>query len=154
MVYAIIRVRGTVNVKPDIKKTMKLLRLTRANHCVIVPETPSIKGMLQIAKDYITWGEINSETLTKLLQTRGKLTGDKTLTDAYISSTTSEKTIQDLATAIIDKKITLTEIPEVKPVFRLHPPRKGFEGIKRSFVNQGALGYRGKEINGLLEKML
>ena len=28
MVYAVIRIRGTVNVKPDIKKTLHLLNLT------------------------------------------------------------------------------------------------------------------------------
>lgn len=154
MVYAIVRVRGTVNVKPDIKKTMRLLRLTRANHCVIVPETPTLKGMLQIAKDYVTWGEIDTQTMTDLLQKRGKLRGDKPLTDDHISAVTSQKTITELADALIHQKITLTDIPDMKPVFRLHPPRKGYEGIKRSYVNQGALGYRGKEINALLTKML
>jgi len=42
----------------------------------------------------------------------------------------------------------------VKPIFRLNPPKKGYEGIKRSFVNKGALGYRGKEINKLIERMI
>ena len=39
MVYAVVRVRGTVNVNPDIKKTLQLLKLTRANHCVLVDES-------------------------------------------------------------------------------------------------------------------
>ena len=154
MVYAIVRVRGTVNIKPDIKKTMQLLRLTRANHCVVIPETPIYKGMLQIAKDYITWGEIDTQTMADLLQKRGKLKGDKPLTDAHISAVTSQKSIPELAEALIQQKITMAEIPDMKPVFRLHPPRKGYEGIKRSYVNQGALGYRGKEINTLISKML
>jgi len=154
MVYAIVRVRGTVNIKPDIKKTMRLLRLTRANHCVVVPETPTFKGMLQIAKDYVTWGEIDTQTMADLLEKRGKLKGDKPLTNEHISAVTSQKSIPELAEALIQQKIAMTEIPDMKPVFRLHPPRKGYEGIKRSFVNQGALGYRGKEINTLLSKML
>ena len=39
--------------------------------------------------------------------------------------------------------------------FRLHPPIKGFErkGIKKSFKEGGALGYRGKEMIKLIEKM-
>jgi len=77
MTYAIIRVRGTVNIKPNIKKTLQLLNLTRANHCVLIEETPSTKGMLQIVKDYVTWGEVEKETLTKLIKERGRLEDDK-----------------------------------------------------------------------------
>jgi large subunit ribosomal protein L30 len=42
----------------------------------------------------------------------------------------------------------------VKPVLRLHPPIKGYEGVKRSFSEGGALGYRGKEIEKLIQRMI
>jgi large subunit ribosomal protein L30 len=154
MVYAIIRVRGTVNVKPKISRTLQLLRLTRVNHCTLVDETPQMKGMLQQAKDYVTWGEIDMEMLSALLHQRGRLPGDAPLTDDYISSATSYKTIDSLSKAVIDASIHISDIPEMKPVFRLNPPVKGFEGIKRSYKNKGALGYRGKEINKLLKRMI
>ncbi len=155
MVYVVIRVRGQVNIKPSIKKTLELLNLTRANHCVLVDkENPSIRGMLQTAKDYVTWGEITKDMLLKLLLTRGRLSGDKPLTDPYIQSATSFKTVNDMANAIIERKFIYKELPEAKPVFRLSPPVKGYEGIKRSYVNKGALGYRGDNINLLLERML
>ena len=154
MTYAAIRIRGTVNVKPDIKKTLQLLNLTKSNHCVILQEKPTTKGMLKVAKDYITWGEIEKNTLTKLISTRGKIEGDKPLTDDYIKSATSYATIDKLSQAIIDEKLIYKEIPEVKPVLRLNPPKKGYEGIKRSFSNKGALGYRGKDINKLIERMI
>ena len=48
MTYAAIRVRGIVNVKPDIKKTLQLFNLTRVNHCVILDETKSTKCMLNV----------------------------------------------------------------------------------------------------------
>lgn len=40
--------------------------------------------------------------------------------------------------------------------YHLHPPRGGFErkGIKHSFSQGGALGYRGAKINDLIKKML
>jgi large subunit ribosomal protein L30 len=154
MTYAAIRVRGTVNVKPNIKKTLELLNLTRANHCVILKETSSTKGMLQVVKDYITWGEIEKNNLTKLITNRGRLQGDKPLTEDYIKSATSYSTIDKLSQAIIDEKLKYKEIPEVKPVLRLNPPKKGYEGIKRSFSNKGALGYRGKDINKLIDRMI
>ena len=69
--FAIIRVRGPVKVNRDIEHTMKLLNLTRSNHCVIYPETEKIKGMIHKARGYVTYGEISKETLTKLLLKRG-----------------------------------------------------------------------------------
>ncbi len=154
MVYAAIRVRGTVNIKPDIKKTLQLLCLSKVNHCVLLEETPSIKGMLQTAKDYITWGEIEKPQLTKLISTRGRLVGDKQLTDDYMKSATSYASIEKLAQAIIDKKVSYKEMPEVKPLFRLNPPKQGYEGVKRAYAKKGALGYRGKKINVLIDRML
>ena len=154
MTYAAVRVRGTVNINPDIKKTLQLLNLTRANHCVLLEEKPSIKGMLQVTKDYLTWGEIEKGILTNLITLRGKLEGDKGLTEDYLKSVTSYNTIDKLSQAIIDNKFKYKEIPNVKPIFRLSPPKKGYEGIKKSFTNKGALGYRGKEIIKLIEKMI
>ena len=43
-----------------------------------------------------------------------------------------------------------------KKYFALHPPRGGFErkGIKKSYTQKGALGYRGEKINDLIKRML
>ena len=80
--------------------------------------------------------------------------GDKPITEEYLKSTTSFTTVKDLAGAIMDSKFMYRDLPDVKPLFRLSPPKKGYEGIKRSVVRGGALGYRGKEINKLIERML
>ena len=104
MTFAAVRIRGKINVKPDIKRTLQLLNLTKVNHCVLLEEKPSIKGMLQVAKDYITWGEIDKPILSKLINHRGRLEGDKDLTEQYIKSATSFNTIDILCQAIIDKK--------------------------------------------------
>jgi len=154
MAYAAIRIRGHVNVHPKIKKTLSLLKLTRANHCVVLPENKSTKGMLQIVKDYVTWGNITDETIVKLLKSRGKRAGDEPLTEDYLKDVTSYKNFQALAKDVAKNKVSLSSIPEIKSVFRLHPPVKGFEGVKRSFTNKGALGYRAEEINNLIERML
>ena len=154
MVFVAIRVRGTVNVEPNIKRTLQLLRLTKANHCTLLEENSKYKGMLQVAKDYVTWGEIDKNVLSKLIKTRGKLEGDKDLTDKFLESATSYGDIEKLSQAIIDKKFKFKEIPGVKPIFRLNPPKKGYKGIKLSFTRGGALGYRGKEINKLIGRMI
>ena len=136
MTYAAIRIRGTVNINSDIKKTLNLLNLTRANHCVLLEEKPSVKGMLQMAKDYVTWGEIEPDLLIKLISARGKLEGDKTITNEYLKTSTKYSNIDHFSHAIIENKIKYKEIPKIKPIFRLNPPRKGYEGIKRSYKNK------------------
>ena len=154
MVFAVVRIRGSINIKPDIKKTLQLLSLTRSNHCVLLEENPVNKGMLQIVKDYVTWGEIEKEALSNLIKNRGKIIGDKELSEDYIKSATSYNNIEKLIQALLENKIKYKDIPDVKPLFRLNPPKKGYEGIKRSYVNKGALGYRGKDINKLITRMI
>ena len=61
MVFAVVRIRGSINIKPDIKKTLQLLSLTRSNHCVLLEENPVNKGMLQIVKDAGFTGYIGIE---------------------------------------------------------------------------------------------
>jgi len=46
-------------------------------------------------------------------------------------------------------------LPNMKPVFRLHPPSKGFKGkVKRSYASGGVAGYRAETINDLLRQMI
>ena len=58
---AAIRLRGPVAVSARHEMTMKMLKLTRVNTMVILPENPSVKGMLHLVGDFITWGEISKE---------------------------------------------------------------------------------------------
>jgi len=153
MAYAVIRVRGQPDVNKDIAYTMDIMNLTRVNHCVVVPENDVMKGMLQKAKDYITWGEINESTLTDMIKVRGRLSGDIPVTDEYLAKNSEFQTVEEMAKALLsDYKVK--DIEEMKPVFRLHPPIKGYEGNKRSYRNGGALGYRGEAINDLIARML
>ena len=62
---------------------------------------------------------------------------------------------KELAEKIIKEEIQLKDL-EIKPVFRLKPPKKGYEraGIKKAYSIGGALGYRATEINKLINKMV
>jgi large subunit ribosomal protein L30 len=152
--FAVIRVRGQPDVNVDIRRTMELMNLTRVNHCVIVPENDVTKGMLQKAKDYITWGEVNEATLTDMIRIRGRLAGDIAITDEYLNANTEFGTVADMAKAMLSSDYKMKDVEGAKAVFRLHPPAKGYEGIKRSYRNGGALGYRGEAINELIARML
>lgn len=155
MVYAVIRVRGSLKVKPDIKETLKLLRLNQVNHCVVIPDSKEYKGMLQKSKDYITWGEIDGETLKDLIKNRGRVEGDKPITDEFVKARSSFKGIEELSEALVNKKVNYKDLEGIKPVFRLAPPVKGgYEGIKKAHTKGGALGYRGEDINQLIRRMI
>ncbi|TQS85653.1 MAG: 50S ribosomal protein L30 [Candidatus Methanoprimaticola hominis] len=154
MAYVVIRVRGIPDVNRDIAHTMDLLGLNKVNHAVVVPETDSIKGMLQKAKDYVTWGEVDQETLAAMIRARGRVAGDDSVTDDYLKERSEFATVEDMAKAIIENDYRMKDVDGAKPVFRLHPPVKGYEGNKRSFQNGGALGYRGAKINDLINRML
>jgi len=153
MAYTVIRLRGVHNINPKIKDTLKYLRLNRVNHAVVLPVDDTTKGMLQVAKDYVTWGETDAGTLAEVLRARGRLTGGRPLTDEHVKAKTDYATVTDLAKAIVEGKASLKDVPEAKPILRLHPARKGLEGIKRSVRAGGALGYRGEGINDLLRRM-
>jgi len=152
MSWAVVKVRGSINVKPKIKETMKLMRLNRVNHCVIVPENETYDGMLKIIKDYVTWGEIDVETTELMLESSGKTSGNAIFTKKELKDS-SFKTMKALAKNLSEGKVVMRDVPKLKPIFRLHPPRKGYEGIKRSFKEGGALGYRGEKINKLIRRM-
>ena len=154
MAYVVIRVRSIPDVNRDIAHTMDLLGLNRVNHAVVVPETDSIKGMLQKAKDYVTWGEVDQETLAAMIRARGRVAGDDSVTDDYLKERSEFATVEDMAKAIIENDYRMKDVDGAKSVFRLHPPVKGYEGNKRSFQNGGALGYRGAKINDLINRML
>ncbi len=149
---AVVRLRGQVGVARKIKDTLAMLRLHKRYHCVVIPNTPSYRGMLQVVKDYVAYGEIDAETLAMLLRNRGRLVGNKPLTDEYVREKTGYNSIDEFAKAVVEGRASLKDIPGLKPVFRLHPPRGGLKNIKWHYP-MGSLGYHGKDICKLLYKM-
>src|SRR3989338_850713 len=122
-IFAIVRMRGVVRIAPGIEETLTKLNIRRVNYCTLIRDAPNLHGMLQKAKDYITWGEASPD-LIKALEKK------------------AEPDPRD------PKK--------KKPFFRLNPPRGGYgrKGIKTSFNQSGASGYRGEKINHLIQRML
>jgi large subunit ribosomal protein L30 len=138
---AAILVRGMLNTEQGVRLTFKMLNLSRKNSCAVVPNNENYNGMLRKVKDYITWGEIDDNTYNSLVEKKGEEYKGR-------GSDKKEKIKYSNFIKIGDKKI--------KKIFRLNPPKKGFgrKGIKVSFTNGGALGYRGDKINDLIKRML
>jgi len=150
---AVIRVRGVSDVWSEVEDTLKMLNLTRNCHATLVDDRPSYLGMLRKAQNYITWGEVSKEAILLLLKKRGRLIGGKRIDEEY-AERLGYRTLDELAEAIYNLKVNFKELPDVKPVFRLHPPKGGYKGkIKRSYRVGGVTGYRGEAINDLIRRM-
>ncbi|TFG08369.1 50S ribosomal protein L30 [Candidatus Thorarchaeota archaeon] len=154
-VILVIRVRGQVRVRPQIKHTLEKLKLGRLHHARILKMTPSVRGMINKAKDYLTWGEVDEETVVRLLDKRGRLSGNRRLTDEYVKKQSDYKSVKALAKAIAAGEADLYTVEGVKPIFRLTPPSGGYKGkTAQSFEVGGVTGYRGEAISELAMKMI
>ncbi|MAG45358.1 MAG: 50S ribosomal protein L30 [Nanoarchaeota archaeon] len=152
---AVIRIRGSLGLKREIRDTFKLLRLYKKNYAIIIDNTPQYIGMLTKVKDYVTWGEISPETFQSLLEKRGRLAGKKRITPEYLKKK-GNSDFDIFTKEFFESKKSLKDVPGLKFFFRLSPPRKGFErkGIKVPFSLGGVLGYRKEKINDLLNRMI
>jgi len=150
---AVVKVRGAIRAQREAKETLDMLHLTRTNHAVLIDNRPAVMGMLKRVQNYVTWGEVSKETVAMLLQKRGRLAGDKKLTDEYAEKI-GYKSIGELAEAVASCKVEHRKLPDMQPVFKLHPPTKGFKGkTKKSYGAGGETGYRGEGINELVKRM-
>jgi large subunit ribosomal protein L30 len=151
---AVVRVRGTISASKDVRETLKMLHLTRNNYAILLDNRPSFLGMLKTAQSLITWGEASKEIVYLLIKEKGELVGDKKLTEEYAQKI-GYSSLKDLAEAVFSCRAEYWKLPNVKPVFRLHPPTKGFKGkIKKSYGMGGELGYRGEKVNELIKRMI
>lgn len=151
---AVVRVRGIPNASRDVRETLEMLHLFRVSHTTLLDDRPAYIGMLRKAQHHITWGEISKDNVALLLKEKGRLMGNKELTDEYAQKI-GYKTLDDLAEALYKAEVELKNLHDVKPVFRLHPPSKGYKGKTiKSYRMGGATGPRGEAINDLIKRMI
>lgn len=143
MLLAIVRVRGIRGVIPKIKKTFELLKLIQTNHCVLVNESPAIKGMINVIKDYVAFGPLSQETLEMVLTNKGKV-GSKMLKTIYKPEEITKLTADAFSGKPLDEKINR--------VFCMRPPSKGYKNTKLPWP-MGALGKR-TEMDTILRRMM
>lgn len=150
----VIKIRGTISASKEVRETLRMLNLTRNNYAVLVDNRPSFLGMLKTAQNFVTWGEVSKETVGMLIKEKGRLAGNKKLTDEYAQKI-GFKSLDELIDAIYNCRAEYWKLPNVQPVFRLHPPTKGFKGkVKKSYGMGGEASYRGEKIEELVKRMV
>ena len=150
--YAVIRVRGHSKIKRNALETLEQLQLRHVNHMVLLQENETTKRMLQSVKDYVTWGELSAEALGTVLVSSARFEGNRKVGGQELTEK-FKKDAPGVASSVVSGESALSDF-NIKRVVRLHPPRKGWEAIKKSYRAGGSLGYRGKDINTLIERML
>jgi large subunit ribosomal protein L30 len=143
MKIAVVRIRGIRNIAPKIRDTLRLMNLEKPNNCVVLEDTPQNMGMVQACKDYVTYGAISEKTLFELLRKRGEKGGRQ------LRQVMEEEEISQVAKKIMHEENVKNF---VNPVFRLHPPRKGYKTIKKP-APEGDLGKR-EDMDSLLKRMM
>jgi large subunit ribosomal protein L30 len=135
----IIRIRGQVKIDRDVKETLERLRLGKKYTCVVINPNKEQLGMIKKLRNFVAFGNMNKDVFEKLIDTRGqKINKDKKVD--------SKKVIEEL------EKGKTYEFLNLKPFFRLHPPRKGINSKKH--FPKGVLGDNGEKINDLVLRML
>lgn len=148
--FAVVRLRGEVNLRPEIRDTLAMLHIHRVNHCAVVKEDPHYRGMIQKVKDYVAWGEIDDDTLALLLERRGRLSKNRRLSDEFLKEK-GYGSFKDLAAAVNSGSASLKDLG-IKPIFRLHPARKGLKTTKKTAQQGGDLGFR-QDLADLIKRM-
>ncbi|MBI4116687.1 uL30 family ribosomal protein [Candidatus Pacearchaeota archaeon] len=138
----IIRIRGEVGLRGDAAESLNRIRLRKKYSCVVMQKPKAEElGVLKKIKDFVAYGEIDDEMFSKLVEKRGKQMDKKKKTD-----------LKKAAEEIMKGKGY--EDANIKPFFRLHPPRGGIDSKIHFGKKKGVLGNHGKDINKLLERML
>ena len=135
----VIRIRGEVGLNRDIVETLNRLRLRKKYSCIVFEPTEIKLGMLKKVKNFVAWGELSDELLEKLIESRGKLIDNAKKLDVkkIVEGIKAGKKYSDL---------------NMKPFFRLHPPRGGIKS--KIHFPKGVLGNHRNKINELVERML
>ena len=136
----VIRISGDVDINSDIREALFRLKLRRKYAAILIKPDPQNMKILNKLRNHVAFGDINKETLRDLLSERGQLIDKK-----------KKINIDDVISQMEKKKL---ESLNLKPFFRLHPPRKGIESKKHFGVGKGVLGDNKSSINDLVRRML
>jgi large subunit ribosomal protein L30 len=136
-----IRISGLVGLTEKVKETLYRLRLRKKYTAVLLkPTKENLKTLIKI-RNLVAYGDIDEETLKKLIEKRGipKNKKEKINPESVINNL-EKKSLKDL---------------DIKPFFHLHPPRGGIDSKKHFGTSRKAvLGDNKKKINDLVRRML
>ena len=151
--FLVVRISGQADVPYWADTTMRLLKLEKKYRATIIPEKDNTIGMLRKIQHYVSWQEIDIETVKELLDKKARKSGYKKVTNEDITSI-GFTSIDELATSLAEGKTSLSKLKPLKPWFALDPPRHGFKrSTKKLYGQKGVLGHN-KELSVIVKRMM
>ena len=151
--FLVVRISGQADVPYWAVTTMTLLKLEKKYRATIIPEKDNTIGMLRKIQHYVSWQEIDIETVKELLDKKARKSGYKKVTNEDITSI-GFTSIDELATSLAEGKTSLSKLKPLKPWFALDPPRHGFKrSTKKLYGQKGVLGHN-KELSVIVKRMM
>jgi large subunit ribosomal protein L30 len=152
MAYLVVRMRGTINVPSSATATLTYLNLTKKYRATLIPESRQSLGMLRKVKGQVAWTSADPGIVKDLLVKKGRKAGFKPISDSDLPK--EYVSIEQLASAISENKISMSDIDNLKPWFALNPPRGGFKRKTKNQYDEGGILGEDKELVAIVRRML
>lgn len=133
-IIAIIRIKGLVGIDKKIEETLYRFRLRRKYACSLIENNKENIAKLKKLQSFVAYGEVDEKLIDKLIEKRGQ----------KVDKNKKINQLQGLKKQDFEKA-------NLKPFFRLHPPRGGIKS--KLPYPKGVLG-KHEDISKLLERML
>ncbi|MCD6511972.1 MAG: 50S ribosomal protein L30 [Thaumarchaeota archaeon] len=153
MAYIVLNVRGTIDASEQVRRTLRMLRIPLRYRATILPESDSVRGMLQKARHRIAWCKADKELVKELIEKRGMKEGWKKLEKSDLKRL-GYSGFDELAEAIAEDRVDFGKLDGIKPFFALSPPRGGFKRTVKRFYEQGGVLGENPELPELIRRML
>ncbi|CAD8072395.1 unnamed protein product [Paramecium primaurelia] len=157
----IIRIRGINTLNPQVRQTLRLLKLRQLHNAAFVRINKATIEMIRKVEPYITYGYPSRTVIKNLIYKRGyaKVNGQRipltsnTIIDQQLGKFGIHG-IEDLIHEITTVGPHFKEANRFLWAFKLRGPRGGFIAKRKSFINQGDWGNREDLINDLAKRMI
>jgi len=135
----VIRISGMVEIPKAVQEALFRLRLRRKYSAVLLKPSPEALKLLNFIRNFVAYGDIDSETLRLLIEKRAEHISGKKIDPSKIIEMLDKKSPESIG---------------IKPFFRLHPPRGGIDTKVHFPLRKGVLGDNKGKINELVRRML
>jgi len=108
--------------------------------------------MLRKVKGQVAWTSADPGIIKDLLEKKGRKAGFKPISDSDLPK--EYVSIEQLASAISENRISMSDIDNIKPWFALQPPRGGFKRKTKNQYNEGGILGEDKDLVTIVRRML
>lgn len=156
----VMKLRNSLRAPPKQRKILELFRLKRMNNLVFVKNNKSNRRMLQLAKDYVSFGTISYELLRELIYKRTVCRINNINTK--LSNETIDRgfdgeirCIEEIVHHIYFGTDLFKHVTNFLCPISLHAPIGGFKGRKsKSFTEGGCMGNHHDLLGDIISKMI